>query len=158
MFDGNLISLFQIHNGILRGNFKSNPLGLVAFSAGDYWTQHMVQNPDPRVLFALCGCFRDSPALRYFDPQNLNSALTSATSDYLDEYVHIDFSGCTVTLPGLMAPFIRDFGKDTPSVLLFVSKYVPEEKKQMLAFLAQLDVTTIKYSDICFELHPPGVA
>ena len=158
MFDGNLISLFQIHNGILRGNYKSNPLGIVPFAATDYWTQHIIQNPDPRVLFALCGCFKDSPPLRYFEPQTLNAALSSAMYDYLDEHLHIDIVNCTVTLPGLMAPFARDFGKDTSSILLFISKYVGEEEKQMLAFLSQSDVTVIKYDEMSFDLYPPGVA
>jgi hypothetical protein len=68
------------------------------------------------VLFALAGCFRDAPAARPVPDgaAALSAALAAAAADYLDETVTVDFAACVVTLPGLMQPFLRDFGKVIP--------------------------------------------
>jgi hypothetical protein len=85
LFDCSALSLFQIHSGILRNNSPLNPLSVTPLEPSDPMMQHVFGVPDPRVLFALSGCFRDSPPVRFAEPGDLNAFLTRATSEYLDE-------------------------------------------------------------------------
>ncbi len=159
MFGGCQLSLFQIHSGLLRQNSTLNPIGVVPLEPGDPMLAHVLPKPDPRVLFALSGCFRDSPAVRFVDGPSLGSFLNAACADYLDEYVSVDLTNCVVTLPGLMYPFLRDFGKDFASVLVWVSKYLPanESKRQLVTFLAQQSSTQVKFTEIAFDVFPPKI-
>lgn len=112
LVDGAPASLFQIHSGILRLNSRANPLAVAPLAPTDALSRHMVASLDPRVLFALCGCFKDSPPIPMgLTAANVNDALNAATADYLDAHLRIDELNCVITLPGIMAPFARDFGK-----------------------------------------------
>lgn len=157
LIHGNPISLFQIHSGILRQNSRVNPWNVAPFAQVDPFLKHVVTALDPRILFALSGCFRDSPAVVCISGASLNQQLNTLTADYLEEYVSIDFINCVVTLPGLMAPFMRDFGKDNASVLMWISKFLSTERRQLLAFLSKQDITVVKFTEISFDMMPPKV-
>ena len=105
----------------------------------------------------MAGYYRDSPPVRICEPETLNTYLSAAAQDYLDEHTTYDLATCSVTLPGLMQPFLRDFGKDYASVLMWVSKFMPPERRQVIAFLSQQTITTVKFSDVSFEMYPPTI-
>ena len=156
-FECSTLSLHQIHSGILRGNVTLAGAPSAPLDSADPMIQHVITKPDPRVLFALAGCYRDSPPVRICEPETLNTYLSAAAQDYLDEHTTYDLAACSVTLPGLMQPFLRDFGKDYASVLMWVSKFMPPERRQVIAFLSQQTITTVKFSDVSFEMYPPTI-
>ena len=159
LFECSVLSLHQIHSGILRANLPlaGTSSGPSPLDLADPTLQYVLKKPDARILFALAGCYRDSPPVRICEAESLNTYLNAAAQDYLDEHVQYDLTTCSVTLPGLMQPFLRDFGKDFASVLMWVSKFLPTERRQMVAFLSQQTITTVKFTDISFEMYPPKI-
>lgn len=155
------LTLFQIHSGILHQNSKINPFGVVPFSSGDpfsaiFFPRLAVKRDDPRYLFVLCGCFKDSPPLRLaFDVGNLDSILEAATTEYLEERVIVDLTAAKVTVPGIMQPFVKD--KDQFSLLTWVAKFLPPERRQALLFLASQSNVSIKFEPVSFDLSPPSI-
>ena len=113
MIDGLRFTLDDIEHGILRGNSRaaSQLIGNTYFSRGDPRAQYALKK-DPRIHFALnCGA-RSCPAIRVYDPQNLERGLAGATRSFCASEVIVIAKGdnaVEVQLSHLFKWFRGDF-------------------------------------------------
>jgi len=107
---GTPLSLDTIEHGILRSRTKYGLGYLPRFLVGSFEHRYRLADPDPRVHFALnCGA-ASCPAIRAYDPANIDAQLDLATRSYLDESVTYDPDAGTVELPQLFRWYRGDFG------------------------------------------------
>lgn len=129
---GRIYSLNDIEHGILRGNRTSwQPLPLKPFT--DYDARLKCAVPlDPRIHFALnCGA-RGCPAVRFYDENNLESALEHASKLFLQDLV-VDPRENKVVLSAIFQWYQSDFGDNQTHVLAWILSYVDEHTKPLLA-------------------------
>ena len=113
IIDGLRFTLDDIEHGILRGNSKgaSQWFGSSYFAVDDPRTKYSLLK-DPRIHFALnCGA-RSCPAIRVYDPKNLDRGLTGATISFCGSEVSVVEKGETaveVHLSHLFKWFRGDF-------------------------------------------------
>ncbi len=50
-----------------------------------------------------------------------------------------------------------DTAQDNAAVLAWVGRFLPVERRQLLLFLAQQDVTTVRFGDVCFDMYAPRI-
>jgi hypothetical protein len=104
-----LLSLDDIEHGILRGN-RPHPSGRVYFAEGDErraWALAEAE-VDPRVHFALvCGA-KSCPPIRLFTAGNLERALRTAASSFLESTTSVDEPGGAITF----SPILKWYGCD----------------------------------------------
>jgi len=94
MIDGMRFTLDDIEHGILRGNSRaaSQLFGSTYFSHDDPRAHYSLKK-DPRIHFALnCGA-RSCPAIRVYDPKNLERGLAGATRSFCASEVGVSAIG-----------------------------------------------------------------
>jgi hypothetical protein len=108
---GQELSLHDVQHGVLRGNrapggwFSRPPFGS---ATSDRRTRLSLNEPDPRIHFALNVGARSSPTMRVYSAESIDDDLHYATQAYLRKHVVVYESENAVVLP---APFI-DFAGD----------------------------------------------
>jgi len=107
---GHAFSLDDVQHGLLRGNVARHGRLRAPMSREDPRLSFMPIAFDERIHFALYGASRSSPALRAFDPGNLDKQLEQATGDYLRRTVRIEQGGAVAVLPRLLDWYAKDFG------------------------------------------------
>jgi len=107
---GHTFSLDEVQHGLLRGNVAKHGKMRAPMSREDPRLAFMPIAFDERMHFALYAASRSSPALRAFDPGNLDKQLEKATGDYLRRTVRIEEGGAVVELPRLLDWYAKDFG------------------------------------------------
>lgn len=107
---GEEYTLDVIEHGLLRTN-RRPPYGLrPLLRGGDPRLKAAPGRLDPRVHFALnCGA-RSCPPLRSYSAERLGEELESARRAYLAAEAGLDRERATLTLPGLVKLYRRDFG------------------------------------------------
>jgi len=84
--------------------------------------EHSLQQPDPRVMFAInCVC-STGPSIRIFRTKNLYDDLEKSTHQFLEETVSIQNS--KIKLPKFFEWFANDFGKTKEKMLKTISIYL----------------------------------
>lgn len=118
-------TLNEIEHGVLRCNRRA-PYGLrPPFRRGDPRLLSLPSSLDPRVHFALnCGA-RSCPPIRPFGAAEVDAQLDAATAGYLRTEVELDRDSGSLTLPGLMKLYRRDFG-GRQEQLGFVAGYLDD--------------------------------
>jgi hypothetical protein len=103
------LSLDRIENGVLRGGRSKYGLGyLPKLRTTAFERRYRLNDPDPRIHFALnCGA-ESCPPIRTYDPARIDEQLDLATRSYLDATVDVD--GDVVRVPRLFLWFRGDFG------------------------------------------------
>lgn len=104
-----LLSLDDIEHGILRGN-RPHPSGRVYFAEQDERRAWALAEADvdPRVHFALvCGA-KSCPPIRLFTAGNLERALRTAASSFLESTTSVDESAGIITF----SPILKWYGCD----------------------------------------------
>ena len=120
---GQLYSLNEIENGILRGNRKGLADICKPFSGKDPRLAIALEEPEPRVHFALnCGS-KGCPPIRFYSPDKLDNQLTRATKSFLTS------GGCTidkhkVSLSPILKWYKADFGSSDGELLKWVVGYI----------------------------------
>ncbi|CAN8062232.1 unnamed protein product [Agarophyton chilense] len=136
---GRVYSLNMIEHGILRANHPgAGPFALRVFAHNDPRLQCALSRVDPRIHFALnCGA-RSCPAVRFYNPHNLDATLHTATTTYLQD-VDVDLQLRTVTLPKLFQWYKRDFSPDASQHQLveWTLQYLSPEKRTQVESLLQ---------------------
>ena len=100
------LSLDTIENGILRASRSKYTMGYTRqLWPGSVARRYRLDAPDPRIHFALnCGA-ESCPAIRFYEPENVDDQLDMATELYLDSAVKYDpeaggrSSGSTTRFP-----------------------------------------------------------
>lgn len=106
---GTDLSLDDIEHGILRGRAKYG-LGYVPrLLPGAFERRYRLADPDPRIHFALnCGA-ASCPAIRVYEPVQIDDQLALATEAYLDRTVEYDPDENVAFVPRLLLWYRGDF-------------------------------------------------
>lgn len=105
------LSLDTIENGILRAARSKYTLGYTRqLWPGSAARQYRLDEPDPRIHFALnCGA-ESCPAIRFYEPESVDEQLETATELYLDSSVDYDPEAGVTRVPRVCLWFRADFG------------------------------------------------
>jgi hypothetical protein len=108
---GSSLPLDRIENGILRGGRSKYGLGyLPKLYVTSVERRYRLDECDPRIHFALnCGA-ESCPAIRAYDPNQVDEQLDRATRHYLDSEVTYDPDSGVVSVPRVFLWFRGDFG------------------------------------------------
>lgn len=101
----------------------------------------MSKEVDPRIHFALvCGA-KSCPPIKTYSAENVQTALTGATSAFLNGGgLIIDDEAAEIRPSKILQWYRVDFGRDNDEMLLWVSSFVDDELR------ARLDkATSLKY-------------
>ncbi|MFB6117259.1 DUF547 domain-containing protein [Halosegnis sp.] len=121
---GTPLSLDDIEHGILRGSRSKYGLGYLPRLADGPFIDRYRLALDPRVHFALnCGA-ASCPAVRYYDPDEVDAQLDRASETYLASTVDYDPDAGEVRLPRLFLWYHGDFAD--PVGLLARYGIIPE--------------------------------
>jgi hypothetical protein len=108
---GTGLPLDRIENGLLRGRRSKYGLGYVPkLYVTGFERRYALEGCDPRIHFALnCGA-ESCPAIRAYDPAEIDEQLDLATRTYLDATVEHDPEADVVRVPRVFLWFYGDFG------------------------------------------------
>jgi hypothetical protein len=108
---GHDLSPDDVEHGILRASRSSLGLGYLPRLRPDaFECAHRVEDPDPRVHFALnCGAASCPPVAAY-DADRLDEEFDLATASYLGSEASYDPASGVVRAPRLMLWYVGDFG------------------------------------------------
>jgi hypothetical protein len=120
-------TLNVIEHGLLRTN-RRPPYGLrPPLRRGDARLAAAPRRLDPRVHFALnCGA-RSCPPIRSYSAERIGEELEVARRAYLAAESGLDRESATLTLPGLMRLYRRDFGPVGEQVALVMDVLAPAD-------------------------------
>jgi len=136
---GNVFSLNEIENGILRSNRK--PIGSLRkpFSKNDPRLSIALEKPEPRVHFALvCGA-KSCPPIKTYSSKDIDNQLQLAAESFLegDDCV-VDMTKKEVKLSQIMKWYKEDFGKTKHEIVQWVVDNMGEcPKKNQLKELLE---------------------
>ena len=122
---GNIYSLNELENGLLRGNRKSAvPLTSLPFKDPKDPRAENILSCDGRIHFALnCGAVSCPPVGVYSEEdQKLEEQLQLATEGFLDQSVSFNVDTRTVNLSMLFSWYKPDFGGNDEEVLDWIRK------------------------------------
>jgi hypothetical protein len=105
------VNLDTIENGILRASRSKYTLGYTRqVWPGSTARRYRLDEPDPRIHFALnCGA-ESCPAIRFYQPESVDEQLDLATELYLDNAVDYDHEAGVAQVPRVCLWFRADFG------------------------------------------------
>jgi len=108
---GTDLSLDDIENNILRAGRSKYTLGYTRKLRLDPFSRrYRLPEPDPRIHFALnCGA-ASCPAIRFYEPDDVDDQLDLATALYLDDTVSYDPEAGVARVPRVCLWFRGDFG------------------------------------------------
>ena len=133
--DGNVYTLNAIEHGILRGNRKPPAALRKVISKYDPRRRFVMQEFDERIHFALvCGA-KSCPAVRVYDPSNIDDALESATIGFLSDEIEVDTNKRVITSSMLLKWYKSDFPSGS-ALLPWLSKFVSGQLKNDIDFLS----------------------
>jgi len=132
---GTRLSLDDIEQGILRGRSKYGLGYLPRFLPDAFEILYRLDELDPRLHFALnCGA-ASCPAIRAYDPDQIDDQLELATRTYLDSTVAYDPEAGTVRVPRVFLWYLGDFG-GRRAIRQFLHEYdvIPPEASPSVRF------------------------
>jgi hypothetical protein len=106
---GEPLSLDDIEHGVLRGSRAKYGAGYLPRLADAFERRYRLAEPDPRVHFALnCGA-ASCPAVRYYEPAEVDDQLDLAAETYLQATVEYDADAGVARLPRVFLWYHGDF-------------------------------------------------
>lgn len=132
---GTPLSLDDIEHGIIRGRSKYGLGYLPRVFSTSFERRHRLDDPDPRIHFALnCGA-ASCPAIRTYDPDEIDAQLDRATRSSLEADADYDPDSNVVRVPRLALWYRGDFGGRTGILeLLRTHKVVPANADPRLRY------------------------
>lgn len=104
------VSLDDVEHGVLRGSRSKYGLGYLPRLPRRFERRYRLDDPDPRVHFALnCGA-ASCPAIRAYERDRIDEQLDLATRTYLDGTVAYDPDEGVAEVPRLFLWYRGDFG------------------------------------------------
>ena len=133
---GTALPLDRIENGLLRGGRSKYGLGyLPKVYVTAFERRYRLAECDPRIHFALnCGA-ESCPAIRAYEPADVDDQLDRATRAHLDATVTFDPAAGVATVPRLFLWFRGDFGGKA-GILAFLRSYdaIPADTSPRLSY------------------------
>lgn len=109
-------SLDAIEHGLLRGNVAKAGALRPPMRRDDPRLAHMPLAYDERMHFAMYSASRSSPALRVYEPGDLDRQMEDATVAYIRRTVRVDDGGALIVLPRQFKWYAGDFGGERGAV------------------------------------------
>jgi len=135
---GTALSLDDIEQGILRASRSKYTLGYTPrLLPSSFELRYSLDTPDPRIHFALnCGA-ASCPAIRAYEPGQVDEQLDLATQLYLDETVEYDAEAGVVRVPRVMLWYRGDFGGGG-CIRRFLRRYevIPNDARPKVRYLS----------------------
>jgi hypothetical protein len=123
------VSLNDIEHGILRGNAGHPIVPGPHFSSDDIRMTWIIQNPDPRVHFALNCASQSCPPINVYSPKNISTQLDLAARSFVDSEVKLDSSRQTMIISSIFRWYEGDFG-GREGVVSFLIEYLPVDERR----------------------------
>ncbi|XP_067299471.1 uncharacterized protein zgc:152951 isoform X2 [Pseudorasbora parva] len=143
---GEVFTLQDIENGVLRGNRKGVAQIMKPFSKDDPRLQVALPNVEPLIHFALnCGA-KGCPPIKTYTPQDIDGQLRTAAEAFLenDDSCVIDSAGLEVKLSQIFKWYKEDFGGTDEKLLNWVFDHMgaSEKKRNLQSLLSAGKVKT----------------
>ncbi|XP_051999055.1 uncharacterized protein LOC127655338 isoform X1 [Xyrauchen texanus] len=144
LIGGEVFTLQDIENGVLRGNRKGVAQLLKPFSKNDPRLQVALPDVEPLIHFALnCGA-KGCPPIKTYTPQDIDSQLCAAAEAFLenDESCMIDSGRREVKLSQIFKWYKADFGGTDEKLLDWVFDHMgaSQKKRSLQALMSQGNV------------------
>ncbi|XP_052461463.1 uncharacterized protein LOC128019508 isoform X1 [Carassius gibelio] len=138
---GEVYTLQDIENGVLRGNRKGVAQLLKPFSRNDPRLQVALPDVEPLIHFALnCGA-KGCPPIKTYTPQDIDSQLRAAAEAFLenDDSCVIDSARREVKLSQIFKWYKADFGGTDEKLLNWVFDHMgaSQKKRSLQALLSE---------------------
>lgn len=85
-----------------------------------------------------------APTIQIFT-KDVEKELDTVTCDFLQDQIQIDFKKKEVVLPRIFQDRSKDFGKDSPTILKWVSSFLSKEERGQILTLSNSRKLSIKY-------------
>ncbi|XP_068185195.1 uncharacterized protein zgc:152951 [Antennarius striatus] len=132
LIGGEVFTLQDIENGVLRGNRKGLAQLLRPFSKTDPRLQVALPDAEPLIHFALnCGA-KGCPPIKTYTPQDIDSQLRTAAEAFLenDDGCMVDSGKREVRLSQIFKWYKTDFGDTDEKVLKWVLEHMGDSPKK----------------------------
>lgn len=132
LIGGEVFTLQDIENGILRGNRKGVAQLLRPFSKTDPRLQVALPDAEPLIHFALnCGS-KGCPPIKTYTPQDIDSQLRTAAEAFLenDDACIVDSGKKEVRLSQIFKWYKADFGGTDENLLKWVVEHMSDSPKK----------------------------
>ncbi|XP_056145246.1 uncharacterized protein zgc:152951 [Lampris incognitus] len=132
LIGGEVFTLQDIENGVLRGNRKGVAQILRPFSKTDPRLQVALPDAEPLIHFALnCGAM-GCPPIKTYTPQDIDSQLRTAAESFLenDDGCVVDSGKKEVRLSQIFKWYKADFGGTDEKLLTWVLEHMSESPKK----------------------------
>ncbi|XP_062287606.1 uncharacterized protein zgc:152951 isoform X3 [Scomber scombrus] len=132
LIGGEVFTLQDIENGVLRGNRKGVAQLLRPFSKTDPRLQVALSDAEPLIHFALnCGA-RGCPPIKTYTPQDIDSQLRIAAEAFLenDDGCVVDSGKKEVRLSQIFKWYKADFGGTDEKLLSWVLEHMGDSPKK----------------------------
>ncbi|XP_031416892.1 uncharacterized protein zgc:152951 isoform X2 [Clupea harengus] len=133
LIGGEVFTLQDIENGVLRGNRKGVAQILKPFSKSDPRLQVALPDPEPLIHFALnCGA-KGCPPIKTYTPQGIDSQLRTAAEAFLedDDGCLVDPDKGEVKLSQIFKWYKVDFGGTDEKLLSWILKHMNDSPKKL---------------------------
>lgn len=100
----------DIENGVLRANSGHPATGLRPFRRRDPRLACCVDAVDPRVHMALVCAARSCPPIAFYDAEDIDAQLDTASRGFVRSDVDVDAPGRRIVLSVIFRYYLRDFG------------------------------------------------
>jgi hypothetical protein len=124
---------FDIEYGILRANRGHPAIPGPHFGSGDPRLTFTLDQPDPRIHFALVCAARSCPPIAIYDADQIDSQLELAAQAFIQGSVRIDREKGEVQLSRIFQWYAPDFGArpmglgDKTPLLRYIARYMTDE-------------------------------
>lgn len=152
LIGGEVFTLQDIENGVLRGNRRGMTQLLKPFSKNDPRLQVALPDVAPLIHFALnCGA-KGCPPIRTYTPQDINNQLRAAAEAFLenDDSCTIDSMRREVKLSLIFKWYKADFGGTDEKLLNWVFDHMGASQKK-LSLKALLSAGNVKVSYLPYD-------
>uniref|UniRef100_A0A8D0ALV1 Zgc:152951 n=1 Tax=Sander lucioperca TaxID=283035 RepID=A0A8D0ALV1_SANLU len=132
LIGGEVFTLQDIENGVLRGNRKGVAQLLRPFSKTDPRLQVALPDAEPLIHFALnCGA-KGCPPIKTYTPQDIDSQLRTAAEAFLenDDACMVDSGKREVRLSQIFKWYKADFGGTDEKLLKWVVEHMGDSPKK----------------------------
>ncbi|TKS67396.1 hypothetical protein D9C73_001280 [Collichthys lucidus] len=132
LIGGEVFTLQDIENGVLRGNRKGVAQLLKPFSKTDPRLQVALPDAEPLIHFALnCGA-KGCPPIKTYTPQDIDSQLRTAAEAFLenDDGCMVDSGKREVRLSQIFKWYKADFGGTDEKLLKWVVEHMGDSPKK----------------------------
>ncbi|KAK9537450.1 hypothetical protein VZT92_005065 [Zoarces viviparus] len=132
LIGGEVFTLQDIENGVLRGNRKGVAQLLRPFSKADPRLQVALPDAEPLIHFALnCGA-KGCPPIKTYTPQDIDSQLRTAAEAFLenDDACLVDSGKREVRLSQIFKWYKADFGGTDEKLLTWVVEHMGDSPKK----------------------------